>query len=161
MLYSLRIFSHFPRYPPANWALLVLVPGWTYVHSRTPWVSPTDSLVRLGVSPTAASTPTGVFSQWSEALFPRAGTLSCGVCHPVQQLPSHGSFLPQLPVSPPPTGLNECFFFISFVVRLPYSSVFCKFWLFYVLKFLLSFFWLLEEAQCVYLRLHLGRKLLL
>ena len=27
-----------------------------------------------------------------------------------------------------------------------------------VFKLLLSFFWLCEEAQCVYLRLHLGRK---
>ena len=31
--------------------------------------------VRLGVSPAAASTPTGVFNQWFEALFPGAGTL--------------------------------------------------------------------------------------
>ena len=37
--------------------------GWICVRSRTPWVSPTTSLVRLGVSPTAASTPTGFFSQ--------------------------------------------------------------------------------------------------
>ena len=29
---------------------------------------------------------------------------------------------------------------------------------FFVFKLLLSFFWLCEEAQCVYLRLHLGRK---
>ena len=56
-----------------------------------------------------------------------------------------------------PTGLGECFFFISLVVRLPYSSIFCQFWLF-VFKLLLSFFWLCEEAQGVYLRLHLGRK---
>ena len=39
----------------------------TYV-SGTLWVSPTNSTVRLGVSPTAASTPTGVFNQWFEAL---------------------------------------------------------------------------------------------
>ena len=59
----------------------------------------------------------------------------------------------------PPTFLDECFFFISFVVGLPCSSVFCQFWLFFVFKLLLSFFWLWEEAQCVYLCLHLGRKL--
>ena len=35
-----------------------------------------NSPVRLGVSP-AASTPTGVFSQWFEALFPRTGALGC------------------------------------------------------------------------------------
>ena len=34
----------------------------------------------LGVSPAAASTPTGVFSQWFEALFPRAGALGHTVC---------------------------------------------------------------------------------
>ena len=37
--------------------------GWVCVHSRTLWGSPTNSPVRLGVSPTAASTPTGFFSQ--------------------------------------------------------------------------------------------------
>ena len=37
------------------------------------------SLVRLGVSP-AASTPTGVFTQRFEALFPSAGALGCVVC---------------------------------------------------------------------------------
>ena len=36
---------------------------------------PTNSPVRLGVSPVAASTPTGVFNQRFEALFPRAGAL--------------------------------------------------------------------------------------
>ena len=36
--------------------------------------------MRLGVSPTAASTPTGVFNQRFEALFPRAGALGCAVC---------------------------------------------------------------------------------
>ena len=30
-----------------------------------------------------------------------------------------------LSASAPPTGLDECFFFISFVVGLPYSSIFC------------------------------------
>ena len=35
---------------------------WVCVHSRTLWVSPTNSPVRLGVFP-AASTPTGFFSQ--------------------------------------------------------------------------------------------------
>ena len=71
------------------------------------------------------------------------------------------SSLPRLPVSAPPTDLNECFFFISLFVRLPYSSIFCQFWGFFVFvfKLLLSFFWLCEEAQCVYLCLHLGRNL--
>ena len=36
--------------------------------------------MRLGVSPASASTPTGVFNQRIEALFPRAGALGCVVC---------------------------------------------------------------------------------
>ena len=136
------------------------------VHSGTLW-EPTNSLVRLGVSPTASSIPTGVFNQWFEALFPHAGTQGCAVCHPVHQLlpccqlqlcppcstirgltgstsrhlassPLHPGCLspPWLPLSTPPTGLDECFFFISLVVRLPYSSIFCQFWLFFfVFKF--------------------------
>ena len=36
--------------------------------------------MRLGVSPTAASTPTGVFNQRFEALFPLTGTLGRVVC---------------------------------------------------------------------------------
>ena len=37
--------------------------GGFCVHSRTLWVSPTNFPVKLGVSPAAATTPTGVFSQ--------------------------------------------------------------------------------------------------
>ena len=44
-----------------------------------------NSPVRLGVSPAAASTPTGVFSQRFEALFPRWSP-GLWVCHAVQQL---------------------------------------------------------------------------
>ena len=87
--------------------------------------------------------------------------------HPLHQLPTcwvrqrwpcHESSPrspPRLPFSTPPTGLDECFFFTSLVVRLPYILIFCQFWLFFVFK-LLSFFWLCEEVQCVYLCLHLG-----
>ena len=39
-----------------------------------------NSPVSLGVSPTVASTPTGVFNQWFEALFPCTGDLGCIVC---------------------------------------------------------------------------------
>ena len=54
--------------------------GWACARSRPLWVSPTNSPVRLGVSLAAASTPTGVFSQRFEALFPHAGALGCVVC---------------------------------------------------------------------------------
>ena len=53
----------------------------------------------------------------------------------LQLLPCCESSLPQLPIFTPPTGLNECFFFNSLVVRLPYSLIFCQFWLFFVFKF--------------------------
>ena len=43
---------------------------WAYACSRPLWVFPTTSPVRLGVSPAAAPTPTGVFNQRFEALFP-------------------------------------------------------------------------------------------
>ena len=54
--------------------------GWACARPRPLWVSPTTSPVRLGVSPAAAPTPTGVFNQRFEALFPRAGALGCAVC---------------------------------------------------------------------------------
>ena len=41
----------------------------------------------------------------------------------------------RLPVSAPPTGLDECFFFNSLIVGLPYGSIFCEFWLFFVFIF--------------------------
>ena len=118
--------------------------------------------------------PTGFSVRGFEALFPCAGTLGCTVClAPQLFLPAYShtnvgppgppaTTLPQvlsawLPISAPPTGLDECFFFNSLVVELPYSLIFCQFWLFLFLN-LLSFFWLYEEAQCVYLCLHLGWK---
>ena len=54
--------------------------GWACAHSRPLWVSPMTSPVRLGVSPAATPTPTGVFNQRFETLFPHAGALGCGVC---------------------------------------------------------------------------------
>ena len=151
--------------------------GWACAHSRPLWVSPTTSPVRLGVSPAAAPTPTGIFNQRFEALFPHAGALGCVVCFtprrlsglsmsecgasvcylplclprspPLQVRPSRficmnvgpqgllvlrlpAPFVPHsaslgpatatrvlsalVPVSTPPTGLDECLFFISLVL---------------------------------------------
>ena len=166
---------------------------WVCACSRSLWVSPVTSPVRLGVSPAASSTPMGIFNQGFEASFPCSGALGCMLCFaPLVFLPVYlcanvgprgllavtlpasfhnppplcvhqpptccESSLPQLPIFTPPTSLDECFFFISLVVRLPYSSIFCHFQLFFVFKLLLSFFWLWEEAQCVYLCLYLGWK---
>ena len=145
------------------------------VRSRTLWLSPVNSC-EAGVSPPDASTPTGVFTHRFEALFPQAGALGCVVYFapqlllpvylpvnvgpptpPATDLPGPpAAALPRV-LSAPPTGLDECFF-ISLVVGLLYSSIFCQFWLFFVFELLLSFLWLCEEAQCVYLCLHLGRK---
>ena len=126
------------------------------------------SPVRLGVSPAAASTSTGVFSQRFEALFPHAGALGCLVCGRAHQLLPHCQLQPcpprstihhltgstsrcrlstQLRVSIPPTHLDECVFFNSLVVGLPYSLIFCQFSLFFVFKFLLSFSWFLRGGS--------------
>ena len=112
--------------------------------------------------------------------FPCVGTLGCKVCLAPQLFllvylhtnvgllgpPNPTSHTPPaaaLPwvLSTPPAGLDECFFCNSLVVGLPYSSIFWQFWLFFLLKLLLSFFWLWEEAQCVSLRLHLAGSLCL
>ena len=118
--------------------------------------------MRLAISPTAA-TPTDFYSQrfwgfsfpsWSPGLYslshtpvvsPGLSTHKCGTaqaCLPAitwptlvcQLLTCHASSPPRLPVSTPPTSVNECFFFISLVSRLQYSSVFCQFWLCFVFK---------------------------
>ena len=158
--------------------------GWVCVCSRTLWVSPTNSPVRLEVSP-AAVNPTGFYSQRFEALFPRAGALVCAIyltphlflpvylhtnvgppslqsalspCPPVttlptpvlQPLPSHESSSPWLPISAPPTGLIECFFFNSLVVRFPYSSISWQFWLLFVFKFVVVLL-LVVQGGTVYL----------
>ena len=61
------------------------------------------------------------------------GSASCSLARPVPQsatlLGRPATALPRvlsapLPISAPPTGLVECFFFISLVVGLPNSSVF-------------------------------------
>ena len=128
--------------------------GWVCVHSRTLWVSPTNSPVRLGVSPTA-TTSTGFIGRGFEALVSHAGTLGCMVClTPQLFLPTYlhtNVRLPSLPAAAsssqsitllrvlftlaahltPPTSLDECFFFNTLVVGFPYSSIFWQFWSFF------------------------------
>ena len=78
--------------------------GWACARPRPLWVSPTTSLVRLGVSPAAAPTPTGVFNQRFEALFPCAGALGCVVCFAPPLF-----LLVYLCVNVGPRGATRCF----------------------------------------------------
>ena len=88
-LHSPLGFSHSLCHPQSNWAPLVLVPEWVGLCTpQAPVGLPTTSPVRLGVSPTAAPTPTGVFNQWFEALFPRAGALGYAVFFALRRLSS-------------------------------------------------------------------------
>ena len=122
------------------------VGGWVYVLGTCRSFQWTP--VSLGVSP-ATDIPTGFYGQrfwgflfpcWNPGLCdlsrstvvpPSLSACKCGttwpsshhLAHPVLQgLPCCKSSLSWLPVSTPPTSLNECFFFNSLVVGLPYSS---------------------------------------
>ena len=144
--------------------------GWACARRWSLWVSLTTSPMRLGVSLAAAPTTKCVFTQRFEALFPSAGALGCAVCCRVcQLLPRRPAALVLQPPrcresSPPGCSLRPSYG--SVLMRLFYllgcrTSIqfdFMAVWLFFVFKLLLSFFWLCEEAQCVYLCLHLGRK---
>ena len=80
-----------------------------------------------------------------------SGQTACPVCPTLRQSRSPVLVPPwqlessttRLPVSTPPTGLDECLFFYLLGVGLPCRLIFCQ-------------FWLCEEAQCVYLCRHLG-----
>ena len=125
---------------------------WVCVHSRTPWVPPMDSPVKLAVSP-AAKTPIEFYNQrfWVFSfLYWNPGF--CGLSHfpvvslglsaqnvglpgPVPASPTRSAALPSflfdwLPFSLSSTGLDECFF-NSLVVRVPCSLIFWPFWLFF------------------------------
>ena len=118
-----------------------------------PWVVWSASLP-LPVPPSLSVLECGAMGSASRSL-------ACPVPQSATLLGTPAAALPRVLSTPaarlcPSTSLDECFFFFSLVVRLPYSSIFCQFWLFFVFKMLLSFFWLCEEVQCVYLHLHLG-----
>ena len=188
-----RFLVTFPATHKQIWPFWCWFPGgWVCVHSRTLWVSPTNSPVRLGVSSTT-STPTGVFNQRLETLFSYTGTLGFVIClapHLFLSVYLHVKVGPpnlQSAASPgrqPPPFLpqsSSCHLTVSrlhsgcpslpiLLVWMHVSSLFP--WLldfhkvrfsvssgcFLFLNLLLSFFWLCEEAQCVYLCLHLGRR---
>ena len=111
----------------------------------------------LGVSLTTATPPDFYSQRFGGFVFP-AGTLVCVVCLTPQLFlpvylhanvgppspvaaasPALVSHLPPCHVSSPPglpvsTTLDECFFFSSLVVGLPYSLILWQFWLFFVFK---------------------------
>ena len=62
-------------------------------------------------------------------------------CLVLQLPPFPESSPPRLPISTPPVSLEECFFFNSLVVGLPYNSIFWQF------SLLLSSFWLCKESS--------------
>ena len=123
--------------------------GWAIARSKPLWVSAMNSPVRLGVSPAAASTSMVFSIRGLRLYFPALGlwvvwsvtqSTSCCFAHPTPQsttsLGLPAAALPQvlsiqLPISAPPSGLDERFFFISLVVGLPIQfnflsfSVFC------------------------------------
>ena len=171
LLSSWLAFSHFLCYSQASWAL---PGGWFCEPSKTWCVSPMNSLVRLGVCP-EASTPVGFFIQrfWG-FIFPQWNTGRHGLsCSPIvpprfirmqvwdqplyQPLTCCESTLPNCP-SPP---LLQVWLNVSSLT--PWFPDFhtVQFSLssggFFVC-FLLSILWMCEEAQCIYLGPHLGRK---
>ena len=147
---------------------------WACAHSRPLWVSPMTSPVRLGVSPAAVPTPTCVFNQrfedfpalepwamWSASLptvCPGLSVHECGAAgcasgqtacpvHPTfcQSRSHHGNESPLRPgACLRPSYWSGCMFlFYLLGVGLPCHSILCQ-------------LWLCKEAQCVYLRRHLG-----
>ena len=116
---------------------------------------------------------TGFSVRGFEAFFPHTGTLGCTVClapglsackcisRSASRLACHrfsSRCLARSPVHPaahllPPTSLDDCFFFNSLVVRLPYSSTFWQFWLFFVFKSVVILL-LVVQGNKIYLSAH-------
>ena len=147
--------------------------GWACICSMMLWAPPMDSPVRLGVSPTAA-TPTGFYIQrfwgfispcWNPGL---QGLSPLQLFLPVYLHANVGP--PGLPATALPLVLSVpcCPFLTLLPVWMnvssltPWLSDFHVVWFsvssscFFFLNWLLSFFWLCEEAKHIYLHLHLG-----
>ena len=156
------------------WFLVV----WPCVCSRTPWVSPTHSPVRLGVSP-AATTPQ-VFSEVLRLYIPVLGpwiaqSVSLPSCssqfihmwmwdRPVCQLPPcHPSLLAAACCESPPPGCPSpplLLVWMNVSSLTPWLSdlhtvLFSINSGYFLFLNLLSSFWLSKEAEYVYLCLHL------
>ena len=89
LLHSPPDYSHSFCYPQSNGPLWCwFLSGWACAHTRPPWVPRMTSPMRLGVSPATPPTPTGIFNQRFEALFPCTGALGYAVCF----APRHSSW---------------------------------------------------------------------
>ena len=126
-------------------------------------------------SPAAAPTPSGVFNQRFEALFPRAGALGCVVCFApsclsglcVRECGAIGSASARTACAVCPT-LHQSRSHHGHVSPLSSGACLCPsyrsgwMFIFYFLgvgppcRLIICQFWLCEEAQCVYLCRHLG-----
>ena len=127
-----RISGHSPRYPQSNWTLLVLLPEWVGLCTFWDPVGLSNELsCEAGNFSHCCLTPHRCFQSvvwgfispgWSPGLCglspgpPAAASLaSCSFAHPASQSTTSLG----LPAAAPPTGMDECFFFISLVVGLP------------------------------------------
>ena len=144
MMKQSQSLSHFHHYPQANWALLVLIPGWVGLCTFQDPVGLSNELsYEVGSFSCHFNPHRFLHSEVLRLYFP---TLEPGVVQSVlipscssqfictqmwdcQLPPCHMSSPPWLPISAPPSSLNECFFFNSLVVRLPYSLIFWQFWM--------------------------------
>ena len=156
LLSSQLAFSHFLCYPQANWALLVLIPGWVGLCMFEDPVGLSNELSCEAGSFSCHLNRHRFFQSevlrlyfpvvepwvvWSLLVpwLPRS-YFSWFICTQIwdclvhQLLPCHKSSSPWLPVFAPPTSVDEGFFFNSLVVRLPYSSIFWQLWLLFVFK---------------------------
>ena len=155
----------------------MLIPcGSVCVHSRTLWVSPINSPVRLTVSLTTTTSTVFTAKGFEKLWNPCAVCLTPQLFLPVYP---HTNVGPRsLPAATLPTSVllarNPlrlcCLSLPLLLVWMNVSSL--TPWLsdFYTVLFsgssgcflffnlLLSFFWLCEEAKCIYLHLHLGQK---
>ena len=149
--------SHSLRYPQLNWAPLVLISKWVDLCILQAPVGLFKELsCEAGSFSCCCLNPYGCFQSvvwgfisppWSPGLPgllpgpPAAASLvSCSLACPNPQSaallgPPATAFqwvlFARLPISTPPTWLDEGFLFISLVVGLPYSSIYPQFWLFF------------------------------
>ena len=117
------------------------------------------------MSPTV-STPTGVFSQRFRSSISLSWNPGCGVylasqlfllVYPHTNVGPPGAPASTLlralstpaAISAPPTGMEECFFFNSLVVGLPYSLIFWQLWLFLIFKFVVVLLVVQRGAVCL------------